>query len=292
MTTRPQADIVADIRARHRRRRYAMKLQQKIDRAMESYVRINATDWSFDADEATREKFNKEVKAIIAAARKGEGMPDIVDMVQMTDKGREPFDAVRKTAEANMEKLAASLPVAAWIATVRGAGNLGLATIIAEAGDLSNYANPMKLWKRLGYAPFDGLAGSTWKRPTWRTRTLTAEEWMGAPFSGERYALMHQISIWLVNTQWVAAGKTDNGEGKPNGPYGEIYAKRRAHTAVTHPDWSKQHSRMDGLRIAMKAFLKDLWVAWRAPAAAPVEPKPEPKTEAKPKRRTRVREKV
>ena len=291
MNTRTQADIVADIRALHRRRRYAMKLQQKIDRAMESFVRINATEWTFDADEKDREKYNKEVKTIITAARKGEGMPDIVDMVQITDKAREPFDAMRKASEASMEKLAASLPVAAWIATVRGAGNLGLATIIAEAGDLSNYANPMKLWKRLGFAPFDGLAGSTWKRPTWRTRTLTAEEWTDNPFSGERYALIHQIAVWLVNSQWIAAGKTDDGEGKPNGHYGTIYAKRRAHTAVTHPDWSKQHSRMDGLRIAMKAFLKDLWAEWQKPAA-PVEPvKPEP-SEAKPKRRTRAREKV
>ena len=290
MTARPQADIVADIKAFHRRRRYAMKLQQKVDRALESFVRREATAWTFDADEKEREKFNKEVKAIIAAARKGEGMQVIVEYVQMTDKGREPFDAARKVAEAHMEKLAASLPVAAWIATVRGAGNPGLATIIAETGDLSNYANPAKVWKRLGFAPYDGLAGSTWKRPTWRTRTLTAEEWTREPFSGERYALIHQCAVWLKNTQWIGAAKTGTGEGKPNGHYGEIYAKRRAHTAVTHPDWTKQHAHMDALRVMMKAFLKDLWIEWRKPA--PVEPvKPEP-SETKPKRRARVREKV
>jgi hypothetical protein len=187
-------------------------------------------------------------------------------MVKTTDRGREPFDTLRKKSEQQMERLAKDLPVAEWIAGIRGAGLLGLATIIGEAGDLSNYANPAKLWKRLGFAPYDGFAGSTWKRATWRPRALTADEWIENPFSGERYALTHQIAVWLVNSQWIGAAKSDTGEGKPNGAYGEIYAARRAHTATTHPDWSKQHSRMDALRVTMKAFLKDLHLEWRARA--------------------------
>ena len=255
------------IRAHHRRRRYAIKVQGKIDRALESFIRINATDWKFDADEKTRDAANKLVKEMIAAARKGKGEPAIVEMVQKTDLGREPFDGMRATAEKAMEKLARDLPVATWINGIRGAGLLGMATIVAEAGDLSNYPNVAKLWKRLGFAPYDGFAGSTWKRDTWRPRSLTKDEWIDNPFSGERYALMHQIAVWLVNAQWIAAGKTGTGEGAPNGPYGEVYAARRAHTAKTHPDWSKQHGRMDALRVTMKEFLKDLWVEWRRRAA-------------------------
>lgn len=295
MTEQTLTDIVNDIRGHHRRRRYAMKVQQKIDRALESFIRINATAWTFDADEEAREKFNREVKIIIVAARKGVGLPLIVDLVQSTDQGREPFDVMRSAAEKAMERLGWQLPVAPWVETIRGAGLLGLATIIAEAGDLSNYPNPAKLNNRLGFAPYDGAAGSTWKRPTWRPRTLTSEEWIAHPFSGQRYALMHQIAVWLVNAQWIAAGKSDTGEGKPNGPYGEVYAKRRAHTAITHPDWTKQHSRMDGLRVAMKQFLIDLWVEWHRVSAvtpAPVEPvaEPEPdKPAAKPKRRARAK---
>jgi hypothetical protein len=253
---------VEDIRNCHRRRRYAMKVQQKIDRALESFVRINSTDWSFDADEAEREKYNRQVAAIISAARKGEGAAAIVGLVRVTDVGREPFDDVRTDNEGEMEKLAAGLPVASWVASVRGAGNLGVATIVAEAGDLSNYPSPAHLWSRLGFAPYQGFAGSTWKRETWRPRALTKEEWTAHPFSGQRYGLMHQIAIWLVNAQWIAAGKSEDGEGKPNGPYGQIYYDRRQHTLGTHPDWSKMHRRMDALRVTMKAFLKDLWCEW------------------------------
>ena len=258
--------IIDQIKAEHRYRRQAMKFQQKLDRALESFVRINATGWTWDADEKAREKYNREVAAIISAARKGSGDGAIVGMVEAVDLGRQPFDEMRAAAEKRMERMAEDLPAAPWIAGVHGAGMLGFATIVAEAGDLSNYPNPAKLWKRLGFAPYDGLAGSSWKRDAWRPRALTKEEWIANPFSGQRYALIHQIALWLVNQQWIGAKKAGTDEGKPNGPYGAVYAARRAHTAVTHPDWSKGHSRMDGLRVAMKAFLKDLHREWHARA--------------------------
>lgn len=257
-----QSEIVNDIRSHHRRRRFAMKLQQKLDRALESFIRVNATNWSPDLDEAEREKINKEVKAIIKSVRAGEPHP-LADVVTTSDQARRPADEMRASEEKAMTELAEQLPVYPWVENMRGAGALGLATIVAEAGDLSNYPNPAKLWKRLGFAPFDGFAGSTWKRETWRPRKLTAEEWIENPFSGERYALMHQIAVWLVNAQWIGKAKTASGEGEPNGPYGGFYAARRAHTLTTHPDWSDGHRRMDALRVAMKSFLKDLLLQWR-----------------------------
>jgi hypothetical protein len=241
-----------------------MGIQQVLDRKLESFIRINKTEWHVADDEATRDRANREVTAKIKAARKGEGDPATVVIVRMTDEARGPADRERARHEKEMESLALQLPVAPWVETVPGLGYLGLATIVAETGDLSRYANPAKVWKRLGYAPFDGLAGSSWKRTTWRSgrAALTAEQWTEHPFSGRRYSLIHTISIWLKNKQWIGAAKTDDGVGKPNGPYGEVYAIRRARTAQTHPEWSKQHAHMDALRIMMKEVLKDLWLEW------------------------------
>lgn len=267
-----QADTIAQIRRHHRRRRFAMKIQQKLDRALESFVRINATNWSPDMPEAERDKINREVKDIIKQARAG-GQSDLSDIVLVSDRAREPTDEMRAASEKAMEKLAMELPIYQWIESIRGAGALGLATIVAESGDLTNYPNPAKLWKRLGFAPFDGFAGSSWKRETWRPRTLTAKEWIANPFSGERYALMHQIAVWLVNAQWIGKAKTESGEGEPNGPYGEIYAARRKHTLKTHSDWSDGHRRMDALRVTMKAFLRDLHVEWKKPRDVAAKPK-------------------
>jgi hypothetical protein len=259
-------ETVELIRGLHRNRRYAMKLQQKIDRALESFVRRNATEWSPDLDDKERDKINAQVKKIIANARTNEGDSEIIAIVQATDESRKPADAMRAKAEKQMEQLAVDLPVYQWVQQVPGAGALGLATIVAEAGPLDRYPNPAKLWTRLGFAPFDGHAGSTWKRESWRPRKLTSDEWIDHPFSGERYALMHQIALWLVNKQWLSAAKAGGDEGRPNGPYGNIYATRRAATARAHPDWTKQHGRMDGLRVAMKAFLLDLWCVWHGRA--------------------------
>jgi hypothetical protein len=127
----------------------------------------------------------------------------------------------------------------------------------------NNYPSPAHVWSRLGYAPFDGHAGSTWKRKAWRKRKLTKEEWIAHPFSGERYALFFSLADSMFRAQWQSAKKAGGDVGKPNGPYGQVYADRRAHTAVTHPDWSKMHAHRDALRVMMKRFLKDLRHAWR-----------------------------
>ena len=255
-------EIIARIRNEHRQRRFAMKIQQKLDRALESYIRINATDWNPDMEEKEREKINSYVKTLIKDVRAGKDSP-FVGVVQTSDAARQPADDMRKLCEKQMEHLMEQLPVFEWCEAIRGIGALGVATIIAETGDLSNYPNVAKVWKRLGFAPYDGLAGSSWKRDSWRPRTLSKEEWIENPFSGQRYALIFQVGLWLRNAQWIGKSKTDDGKGKPNGLYGEIYAKRRAHTAAAHPDWSDGHADKDAIRVMMKEFLKRLWLAWR-----------------------------
>ena len=282
-------ETIDQMRDHHRQRRFAMKIQQKMDRALESYVRINFTKWTPDLDDDERKKFNAEVDRLIEAAQENTGPETLIRIVAMTEEGRKPSDVVRKENEKAMEKLAVLLPVYPWIESIHGAGAKGLATIVAETGNLSNYPNPAKVWKRLGFAPYDGYAGSSWKRETWRPkgRKLTKEEWIENPFSGERYALIHQVAVWLKNAQWIGAAKTDDGVGVPNGVYGSIYAKRRAHTAKTHPDWTKMHSHMDALRIMMKRFIVDLWKEWHRTAGQPRQmavPQPKPKPPKKPGR--------
>ena len=45
------AAVIEQIRSHHRRRRFAMKIQQKLDRALESFIRINGTEWQADVSE-------------------------------------------------------------------------------------------------------------------------------------------------------------------------------------------------------------------------------------------------
>ncbi|HMA75333.1 MAG TPA: hypothetical protein VKP67_28180 [Xanthobacteraceae bacterium] len=266
-------DAVLSIRIAHRRRRYAMKQQQGIDRRCESYIRSNYTDWRPDMGDDDRERIRKEVQAHLKRARSGEHEDaGLVELVRLTDRIREPVDLIRSEQERIMEKLAERLPGWSFVKSVKGAAALGFATIVAECSALNretgevttldDYANPSKVWKRLGFAPYDGRAGSTWKRDKWRPRALTNEEWIANPFSGERYALIIMIAESLFRHQWQSAEKAGTDEGQPIGPYGQLYADRRRVTAVTNPEWSKLHSKRDATRYMMKKYLQHLWSAW------------------------------
>jgi hypothetical protein len=48
-----------------------------------------------------------------------------------------------------------------------------------------------------------------------------------------------------------------------DGPYRAIYDRRRAHTALAHPEWRPIQSHMDGLRIMSQELISDLWSEWR-----------------------------
>lgn len=49
----------------------------------------------------------------------------------------------------------------------------------------------------------------------------------------------------------------------PGNHFRDVYDRRRAHTAITHPDWTPGHSHQDALRVVSKEILKQLWVAAR-----------------------------
>jgi hypothetical protein len=257
-----QQEIIAGIKYHYRRRQHAMKLQSAIDRSTESFVRINGDlGWDPNADQATRDKVNKAVMKLIKDIRKGK-QHACAQAVIIADKSRAPADEMEEEHRTAMERLTDSLPIAPWIKSVHGIGILGLAIIVAQAGDLSNYSKPCKLWKRLFFAPYDGLAGSTWLREKWRPRALTKEEWIENPFSNRKYAPIQQIGERLVNWQTESAEKSGTEFGRPKGRYGEKYVYRRECTKHRGEEWPLGRCRKDAVRYATKAFLKDLWKKW------------------------------
>ncbi|MDR3488734.1 MAG: hypothetical protein P4M05_28005 [Bradyrhizobium sp.] len=169
----------------------------------------------------------------------------------------EPLEKRRRAVELEMAKTARQLAVAAWAKQVRGLGDLALGIIVGEAGDLSNYASVDRLWKRLGLAPYQGKALSTWAREG----GLKAEDWVAAGCSRRRRA-----EIFACVGDPVFRHQTMIG-----GPYRIVYEKRRARTSETHPDWSKLRSNLDALRIMTKALIEDLWKAWRKANVEPLQ---------------------
>jgi hypothetical protein len=169
-----------------------------------------------------------------------------------------PYDQLEREANKRLEKIGAALPVSSWWISHHYMGARQLAQIIAETGDLNNYPNFRHVWKRMGLAPYQGLAYSNWRKGGKNApRTLKADEWTEAGYSPRRRSLCFVMSDVICRS----AGQPPK-DGEPN-PYLEVYRQRREHTAVTHPEWTKGHSNDDAKRVMIKAIIRDLWREWR-----------------------------
>ena len=251
---------IQQIKAHQRARWYYLKTLQAIDRPLESFARLNYTDWTKAESVDDRKRESRKAIAMVVAAKEGKGPPEFIVQVGVTMKAREPVNAERLSHEKRMCELAALLPVYPWKKTVPGFGEKSLATVIALTGNLSNYATVGKMRKRLMLAPYDGFAGSTWKRETWRPRALTSEEWKANPFSGQRFAFITMVADALHKHQIEGRKKNGTKFGKPLGPYGQAYVQRCERTADR--EWTPMHVHRDALRVMIQVLMRDLWVEW------------------------------
>lgn len=247
------------------RRKFFIGLVNKQTNATKALVR-RAIGWQWDADEAARESVNKRAQRIVETELAGKvgkvedaGIADALSMdIAVIRAGLEPFQRARTEIEKDMVRAVKRLPVHPWQKAVHGFGEMALAIIVGEAGNLSRYDHEDKLKKRLGLAPYGGKAFSSWRREG----GLTADEWTDAGYAPRRRAELHSVMEPLFRHQTVTGGI-----------YRQAYDKRRAHTAETHPDWKPIRSHMDAMRIMTQHVVCDLRVAWgRAIAVAPSKP--------------------
>lgn len=176
-------------------------------------------------------------------------------------EARAAVERPRKLAESSLKKLASTLPVAEWWTDIRGIDLLGLAALVGEAGDLGNYANPAKLWKRMGLAVMPGGRQR-------RMKDKEAAEEHG--YSPGRRSVMWNIGDALFKHQ---SARTDKETGKvlrAAGPYREVYDQYKARDTAEHPDFTKAHLHNRAKRYMEKRLLKHVWQAWRPTAAMEV----------------------
>lgn len=237
------------------RRRFWIKAINRQDNALGALAR-RAMGWRYDMPETEREKMNGRAASLVSALLKGkavkaddaEAASALAADVAAAQAAREPMIAQRAAIEKEMKRLAKTLPAAAWQAETRGFGEMGLAVIIGEAGDLSNYAGPAKLWRRLGLAPYQGHAGKTWRVPQWRERALSAEEWSEYGYSAQRLAQVYGV---VTEPLIKACGGT---------VYRDVYDHAKASFADRAR--SPAHAHAHAMRVMTKALILDLWRVW------------------------------
>lgn len=266
----PVAVIVTRIRTLARERRYAIKQQVSLGNRLGGTVR-SILGWQLALPEKKREAIRKGAAALIKSVHTDPPTDEPIDeteamvarYVLVTDSAMAPFARARNGVEKAMQKAAQELPVWPWVKSVSGFGALGLAVIVGEAGDIGSYANPGKLWKRLGLAPVQ-KDGVTLAASSWRSKGgLSAEDWTKAGYSPHRRAELYAfIGDALLRAQW-RAGK-DGEPGHAIGPYGEAYAGKKAEYLMRE-GWTPKHADMAARRYMTKRVIRDLWRAWRAP---------------------------
>lgn len=143
--------------------------------------------------ESERKEVNNEAAEIVKSALAGKGesiVPkQLVQELEMINYAIEPIAEFRANVEDEMKSIAKTLPVWWWVDEISGFGPMGLAVIVGEAGNLSNYPKKGHLWKRFGLAPYKGKAASTWRM----SGGLSAEDWTELGYSPNRRAEIYSV---------------------------------------------------------------------------------------------------
>jgi hypothetical protein len=238
----------------------ALESRNRVDNALLAVV-SRYFGYKSGLDEKERAAAVESARSLIAAVatagkKKPKPMPDGGDaiaarcgaLILANLHASEGFQVFIDKHEEEMSALANTLPVSEWCKTVRGFGVLRMAVIVGEAGDLSMYANPGKLWKRLGLAPIQ-KDGRTQMPSTWRSNGgLSAEEWTVAGYSPRRRSVMYVIGELIVKLN--------------KGDYRKRYDEAKAIFQAADPERSKGHCHNHGMLCATKLLVKDLWRQW------------------------------
>lgn len=268
---------VSEIVRLQRVRKFCIVSQSRCDRSIESFL-ASLMGYRIDGDGKDRKAVFARAKAFRLACEKGEGqrardtqrgaaLSHFIPMVLASAQARAVWDQQRDNAEREMQRLAKLLPIWPFVEQVRGLGAKGLAIIVGEAGiPLGDYRTLSGLWKRMGLAV---IAGERQQR---KKEKEAAAEHGYSP--GRRSQVWAVCSDSLFRAQWRGADEDAGTEAHPIGPYGEVYARRRAHTAprieatadlpaADPAKWTKGRAHNDARRIMTKRLLADLWEQWR-----------------------------
>jgi hypothetical protein len=231
------------IRAAHRERCYAMEQRKRADLALLSFLRTQA-GWRLDLPEKERKAIAERAKAF-ADGEEDEGLKQWRPVVEASIGARAPFEAVEKAALKRMEEAAEQLPV--WKSfgeAIRGFGPASLAVIVGEAGDLSIYANPAKLWKRMGLAVMGDV------RQGGLAKNAPKEDWIAHGYNRQRRSRMWNIGDAIIKSN-------------RDGEYRTLYLARKEYELARDPEMQPIKAHRRAQRYMEKRLLRNLWAAWR-----------------------------
>ena len=237
--------LCEQIKAFHRQRCFMMEQRKRSDLALGAFLRTQL-GWLRSLPEKERKAIEKQATDLIKSPS-GEWEA----LIRVTLAARQPFANEEEKALKKMEDLARQLPV--WWTfgeDIRGFGPASLAVIIGEAGDLSNYPDHSKLWKRMGVA----VCGDV--RQGGLPKNAPAEAWIKHGYSPKRRSRLWNIGDALI-------------KNNQDGEYRTAYLTRKAYELERDPGMTPMKAHRRAQRYMEKRLLKKLWQAWRASLCVP-----------------------
>ena len=254
-------ELCLNIRANHRERCFAMGMRKRADLAMGAFLRLEL-GWSPDLPKDQASSIRKSASDLLC----GKLVDERFDLIVSAHHASiEPMCRIEKGATKSMKSCAKELPVwGRFGAAITGFGEIGLAIIVGEAGNLSNYPKKGHLWKRLGIACLGGVAQGK------LGGKATAQEWIAHGYNPLRRARIFTIGDSLI---------------KKENPYREIYLARKVYekeraqdlglvvlpaakinTKNENATMSMGHVHRRAQRYMEQRLIRDLWREWRASA--------------------------
>lgn len=216
-----------------------------------------------------------------------ESHPDVARLAALVTL----LERAEHEAVLNLQRVMRRHPLGPWVKAQRGIGDKQAARLLAKIGDPYinlNTGQPRTVSALWAYCGLHVLP-SGHDGPDAHTQRASGDSTSGgdpghsaldAQPSSAGVAARRQkgqkanwstdakTRAWLIvqscMKQLDAACKTDTGiaehvESCTCSPYRVAIDERRAHTAITHPEWTPGHSLNDAMRIASKRLLRDLW---------------------------------
>ena len=165
------------------------------------------------------------------------------DSVKALRAQLEAFEKLEKEMEKALAKQLKTHPLHPWIKSQIGLGDKQMARLLGVIRDPywnELHQRPRTVSELWAYSGLHVIHGQGAKRRKGQQSNWSAEA---------------KSRIYLIAVSCVKQSKS---------PYRAVYDDRRAHTAITHPDWTDGHSHNDALRIMGKEILKQLWIQSRA----------------------------
>ena len=230
----PDAVALDLLRVLVKQRHYHLENRRRTTLSAKAYAR-SVLGWKMGAPDAADIKAAASALADKALAGKPVEAPAVLlTFFETYANALIPINSELKSIERRLKALVHTLPWWSWAEQERGVAELSFAALIAELGNPTNYANPAKIWKRMGLSV--GADGKADKNPLFG-------------YSGRRRSVGYLIGDGMIKASHPMRVS--------------VYDVRKAYTETNRPDWNKCRRHRDAHRLMIKAWLLRAWQVFR-----------------------------